>query len=276
VKGVAVARRGFRLADLDLAAALADEQIYQRELAALQIRMLAIQQAYHRQKRRAILAFEGWDAAGKGGAIHRLTAKLDPRGVHVWPIGVPSPEEQGRHYLYRFWRRLPDPGRITIFDRTWYGRVLVERVEGFAEKPAWRRAYEEINDFERTLTDDGIRLVKLFLHISPEEQLRRFEERILSPVKRWKMTPDDFRNRARRPEYEKAADEMFRRTSTKHAPWHVVAGEKKWFARVAVARIVADALAEGVDLEPPPLDAVLRTAIRKAWGKRALKKIGMA
>jgi polyphosphate kinase 2 (PPK2 family) len=270
---VAVAHRGFRLADLDLGAELPDKESYQTEIARLQVRMLEIQQSYFRQRRRAILAFEGWDASGKGGAIQRLVAKLDPRGVHVWPIGAPTPEERGRHYLERFWRRLPDPGRIAIFDRTWYGRVLVERVEGLAEKPAWKRAYDEINDFERMLVDDGVRIVKLFLHVSPEEQLRRFEDRLRSPVKRWKLMPDDFRNHRLRADYEKAANQMFERTSTKAVPWHVVAGERKWFARVAVARVVTDALAEGVDLAPPMLDPALAAAAEEALGRKALRRI---
>jgi polyphosphate kinase 2 (PPK2 family) len=154
------------------------------------------------------------------GAIQRLIEKLNPRWVQVWSVGRPSPEEQGRHYLWRF--GLPLPGNITIFDRTWYGRVLVERVEGLARPKEWRRAHDEVNAFEKMLVDDGIRLVKLFLHMSDEEQLRRFRERVITPTKHWKMTAEDIRNRARRREYLAALDDMFALTSTAAAPWYVV------------------------------------------------------
>jgi polyphosphate kinase 2 (PPK2 family) len=174
--------------------------------------------------------------------------------VHVWSIGPPSPEEQGRHYLWRFWQRLPPPGQIAIFDRTWYGRVLVERVEGLAKPKDWRRAYDEINAFEKMLVDDGVRLVKLFLHISDEEQLWRFHERITTPTKHWKITPEDIRNRARRRDYLAALDDMFAQTSTAAAPWHVVPAEYKWFARLAVAKTAVKALGKGLALGPPLLD----------------------
>ncbi|MBI3706851.1 MAG: polyphosphate kinase, partial [Proteobacteria bacterium] len=163
-----------RLKRLDKDTSLVDKDAYERRLETLQMKMLSIQQAYFHERRRGIVVVEGWDAAGKGGMIRRLTEKLDPRGIRVWPIGAPEPSEQGRHYLYRFWARLPEPGTLVVFDRSWYGRVLVERVEGFAPKAAWRRAYEEINEFERWLIDDGVRLVKVFLHITAAEQVRRF------------------------------------------------------------------------------------------------------
>src|SRR5262245_50449560 len=160
---------GYHPADIGIASPLlynsgmADDSKMEAAFEELEIRMLEIQQAYHRQGQRAILAFEGTDAAGKGGTIKRLVEKLDPRGIKVWPIGPPSADEHGRHYLYRFWARLPEPGTIAIFDRSWYGRVLVERIDGLTPKPAWKRAYREINEFERMLTDDGVRVVKLFL-----------------------------------------------------------------------------------------------------------------
>jgi polyphosphate kinase 2 (PPK2 family) len=245
---------GFNLGELDLDCRLADEASYQQKLHKLQIAMLELEQIYRVERRRGIIALEGWDASGKGGAIQRLTEKLDPRWVHVWSIGPPRPEEQGRHYLWRFWERLPPPGQIAIFDRTWYGRVLVERVEGLARPKEWRRAYDEINAFEKMLVDDGVRLVKLFLHISDEEQLRRFRERIETPTKRWKMTVEDIRNRARRRDYLTALDDMFARTSTVDVPWHVVPAEYKWFARLAVAKTVVKALGKGTRLGPPPLD----------------------
>ena len=214
--------------------------------------MLELEQIYRVERRRGIIALEGWDASGKSGAIQRLIEKLDPRWVQVWSISRPSPEEQGRHYLWRFWQRLPPPGQIAIFDRTWYGRVLVERVEGLARPKEWRRAYDEINGFEKMLVDDGVRLVKLFLHTSDGEQLRRFQERIASPTKRWKMSAEDIRNQARRRDYLAALDDMFALTSTAAAPWHVVPAEYKWFARIAVAKTVVNAFAKGIALGPPP------------------------
>ena len=241
-----------RLRDVDLSARLADEDEYKRRKKALQVRLLEIQQAYLLQGRRAVVVFEGFDAAGKGGAIHRITEALDPRNVKVWLIAAPGETERGQHYLQRFWTRLPQAGEIAIFDRSWYGRVLVERVEKPAEPDEWRRAYREINEFERLLTDDGIALVKLFLHVSPEEQLRRFRERVETPYKRWKITEADFRNRARRKDYVRAVDDMLAKTSTARAPWRVVASDHKWHSRVACMRSVADRLSRRVDLAPPP------------------------
>ena len=185
--------------------------------------------------------------------------------MHVWSIGRPSPEEQGRHYLWRFWQRLPPPGQIAIFDRTWYGRVLVERVEGLARPKEWRRAYDEINDFEKMLVDDGIRLVKLFLHVSDAEQLRRFRERIETPTKHWKINAEDIRNRAHRRAYLAALDDMFAQTSTAAAPWHVVPAEYKWFARLAVAKTIVKALGKGITLGPPPLAPKSSKRPQKSW-----------
>ena len=186
--------------------------------------------------------FEGWDAGGKGGAIRRLTAALDARDYRVIPIAAPTDEERAHNYLWRFWRHLGRAGRVTIFDRTWYGRVLVERVEGFATEAEWRRAYTEINDFERQLTEFGIVLLKFWLHITPEEQLRRFEEREKIAYKRWKLTDEDWRNREKWDLYEPAVQEMVERTSTFDAPWTLVEGNCKRFARLKVLRTVSEAL----------------------------------
>ncbi|WP_119678840.1 polyphosphate kinase 2 family protein [Indioceanicola profundi] len=256
-----------RFADLPMdRSAYGEKQDYEKELARLQETVLHVQQAYWHGGLRAVIVLEGWDAAGKGGAIRRLTEKLDPRGAHVWPIGAPSADEQGRHYLYRFWQRIPSPGTFAIFDRSWYGRVLVERVEGFASREAWTRAYREINEFERMLTDDGVRIVKLFLHITKEEQLKRFEERLKNPYKRWKLTEEDLRNRERWDDYIRAAEEMFDRTSTPDAPWTLIPANYKWHARTAVLRAVVDRLGEGVDVTPPPLDASVQKAAADMLG----------
>lgn len=224
---------------------------YEAELATLQLKMLRIQAAYRAQGRRAILAFEGSDAAGKGGTIRRLTALLDPRGLHVHAVGAPTPQEQGRHYLYRFWRELPVPGHIAIFDRSWYGRVLVERVEGFCDRAAWARAYDEINAFEQQLVDDGAALVKVLLCISKGEQLERFADRLQSPVKRWKFTRDDLRNRKRWDDYVQAMDDMVEKTHTRHAPWIVIGANSKRHARLTALRAITDHLSKGVDLTAP-------------------------
>jgi AMP-polyphosphate phosphotransferase len=269
-------KSGFKLAELDLERRLPDEPSYQQKLRKLQIAMLELQQIYRVERRRGIIALEGWDASGKSGAIQRLIEKCDPRWVHVWSIGRPSPEEQGRHYLWRFWQRLPPPGQIAIFDRTWYGRVLVERVEGLARPKEWRRAYDEINAFEKMLVDDGIRLVKLFLHISDEEQLRRFRERIETPTKHWKMTPDDIRNRARRRDYLAALDDVFELTSTVAAPWHAVSAEYKWFARVSLAKTVVKALGKGLTLGPPPLARDVVKAAAEILGRKERTALGLA
>jgi polyphosphate kinase 2 (PPK2 family) len=267
---------GFKLAELDLERRLADEASYLRKLRKLQLAMLELEEIYRVERRRVIIALEGWDASGKSGAIQRLIEKLDPRWVQVWPIGRPSPEEQGRHYLWRFWQRLPPPGQIAIFDRTWYGRVLVERVEGLARPKEWRRAYDEINAFERMLVDDGVRLVKLFLHISDAEQLRRFRERITTPTKHWKVNAEDIRNRAHRRDYLSALDDMFALTSTAEAPWHVVPAEYKWFARVAVAKTVIKTLGKGITPGPPALAPEVVKAAVEILGRKELAALGLA
>lgn len=242
------------LSEADLNRTISSKAVYEKKLANWQKKMLLVQQAYFRQNKRAIIVFEGWDASGKGGAIRRLTEKLDPRGFRVYPIGPPTKDEQGRHYLYRFQKKLPKLGTIAIFDRSYYGRVLVERVEGFASDHQWQRAYSEINEFERLLSDDDVRIIKVFLHIDKGEQLRRFEERLNNPNKRWKLTEEDIRNREKWHDYEIAIDDMFSQTSTEQSPWHLISGNHKWRARVDVIKTITTQLAEGVDVEPPEVD----------------------
>jgi polyphosphate kinase 2 (PPK2 family) len=201
------------------------------------------------------LVFEGWDASGKGGAIKRLVAPLDPRHVRVAQFAAPTPDEKRHHFLARFWPALPGWGGMTVFDRSWYGRVLVERVEGFATGEQWGRAYDEINSFERTLVDEGAIIVKFWLHVSPQEQLKRFEARAEDPLKSWKLTDEDWRNREKRPQYEEAVEEMLERTDCPDAPWRVIAAESKRFARVEAMRLVNEEIERGMrrwGQEPPP------------------------
>jgi polyphosphate kinase 2 (PPK2 family) len=189
--------------------------------------------------------FEGWDAGGKGGAITRLVAPLDARHVRVKQFAAPTTDEKRHHYLHRFVPALPGWGGMAVLDRTWYGRVLVERVEGFATEEQWRRAYREIDEFERLLADDGMIIVKLFLHISDAEQLQRFERRRDDSLKAWKLTDEDWRNRAKRDAYTAALEEMFERTDTERAPWRIVPAESKRYARVRVMQEVITAIEEG-------------------------------
>jgi polyphosphate kinase 2 (PPK2 family) len=203
-----------------------------------------------------LVLFEGWDASGKGGAIKRLVEELDPRHVRVAQFAAPSHHEKRHHFLWRFWPVLPGWGGMAVLDRTWYGRVLVERVEGFATKEAWQRAYAEIVDLETTLAAEGTIVVKFWMHLSPEEQLRRFEARQADPYKAWKLTDEDWRNREKRPDYEKAVEEMLERTDHARGRWHVIAGDDKRWARVAVVRTVCEAIesaleARGIDPDPP-------------------------
>ena len=205
------------------------------------------------------LVFEGWDASGKGGAIKRVVEPLDPRHVRVVSIAAPTYDEKRHHYLTRFWPQLPGWGGMAILDRSWYGRVLVERVEAFATQAQWGRAYEEIKSFERTLTDEGVVLVKFWMHISPDEQLKRFTAREKEPLKRWKLTDEDWRNRKKRTEYEEAVGEMLDRTSTSFAPWIVVEGDDKRYARVKVVEAVNNALerglrAAGIEVDEDPIN----------------------
>jgi len=223
-------------------------QDYRVQLIRLQVRLGELGFQVYKQQRPVIIAFEGWDAAGKGGAIRRLTERLDPRGYVVYPISAPKGDDAEHHYLWRFWRRLPEAGQIAIFDRTWYGRVLVERVEGFCKEEEWRRAYREINEFERQLVDYGVVLVKFWLHISQEEQLARFEARQETAYKAWKLTDEDWRNRGKWDQYAEAVEDMLLRTSTTIAPWSVVPANDKFYSRVFVLETVVKALEEQLDL----------------------------
>lgn len=255
----------FSLASVDLRRSVSGDA-YQTEEAALQIELKRIQQAYLHTNDRAVIVFEGWDAAGKGGTIRRMATTMDPRGFKVWPIGAPTPVESRHHYLHRFWSRLPGAGEIVVFDRSWYGRVLVERVEGFAQEREWRRAYGEILAFERMLLDDGVRMVKLFLHLSQKEQKKRFVERLENPIKRWKLSYEDFRNREKWSQYESAIEEMVQRTSTARAPWAVLSSEQKKAGRLDALQTIVARLSDGVDLAPRPLDAALLEQARAVLG----------
>jgi polyphosphate kinase 2 (PPK2 family) len=236
----------------DLSLTLPREE-YRERLAPLQVQLRHLAYRLYEQRRSLVVVYEGWDAAGKGGNIRRVTEKLDPRGYHVWQIAAPGGDDATHHYLWRFWRRLlpPDEKQITIFDRSWYGRVLVERVEKFATPAEWKRAYREINDFERQLRDADWLLVKFWIHISKEEQLRRFENREDTPHKQWKLTQEDWRNRDRWEAYRDAVDDMLAKTSTFVAPWTVVEGNCKRWARVRTVSHLVDTLRGALGEESP-------------------------
>ena len=244
------------LETIDLSQSLTREE-YVTDLIRyqLQLRQLAFQ--LYEQKRTLVMVYEGWDAGGKGGNIKRVTEKLDPRGYEVLPIAAPTGEDKTHHYLWRFWRRLrpPDEKQILIFDRSWYGRVMVERLEGFCTEEEWKRAYREINEFERQLVDFGMIVAKFWIHISQDEQLRRFEARQDTPYKAWKLTDEDWRNRERWDQYEAAVNDMLLRTSTLTAPWTIVEGNDKWFARVKTLRTLVELLSQELNYQPsePPI-----------------------
>ena len=219
---------------------------YKSKKKKLQKKLASLQNECYRQKIPVVLAFEGWDAGGKGGAIKRLTQAMDPRGYEVVPVSAPNDLEKSHHYLWRFWNKFPEDGKITIFDRTWYGRVLVERIEGFAREDEWKRAYAEINHMERQLAEHGTVLLKFWMHIDKEEQAARFEQRQEIPEKQWKITDEDWRNRGKWDEYVKAVDEMILRTSTTCAPWTIVEANSKYYARIKILETVVRALKERV------------------------------
>jgi polyphosphate kinase 2 (PPK2 family) len=248
----------------DYEAGVPFEGDYDAALADLQKRLSHLFVANEVHKRKAVILCEGWDAAGKGGAIQRLTAECDPRTYKVWPISAPTEDELAHHYLWRFWRRLPRAGEIAILDRTWYGRVLVERVEGIVVESEWRRAYDEINELESSLVNDGTLIVKLFFHITQETQDARFRARLDHPWKRWKMGPEDLRNRARRDDYLAAYRDMFDHTDTRWAPWTAIDGNDKQAARIAALTRVADALAAALPAAPPKFDPDFEKEARKA------------
>lgn len=237
---------------------------YDDALAKVQKRLSHIHYAHIVHRRRAIILFEGWDAAGKGGIIKRLTGEWDPRYFEVWPIAAPSAEEKAHHFLWRFWRRLPAQHTIAVFDRSWYGRVLVERVEGFATEDEWRRGYDEINAFEAQQVETGTTLIKIFVHVTQETQDRRLRDRIEHPWKRWKTGLEDYRNRARRDQYLEAMLEMFERTDPKHARWTVIDGNDKRAGRIAALTTIADQLEAHVPMQPPELSPEVLAAARAA------------
>lgn len=253
-----------RLSDIDLTASLSKEESEHRILAAqrhlLHLRLVTGGLLGDGQLGPGILVLmEGWDAAGKGGAIKRIVAPIDARHVTVASFGKPSPREFRHHFMWRFFPDIPGFGGMSIFDRTWYGRVLVERVEGFCEPTAWQRAYGEINAIEESLAAEGMIIVKFFLHLSEEEQLRRFEARQLDPLKNWKLTDEDWRNRNKREPYEAAIDDMLANTDTDVAPWHVIAGDSKRFSRVAVLEALNAEIERGMrayGMEPPPSEGL--------------------
>ena len=230
-----------KLKDVDLSPSI-DEEEYRKELKKLQAKLSELHNRIHERKIPVIICYEGWDAAGKGGNIRRVAYPLDPRGFDVHPIASPLPHELNRQYLWRFWTRLPRTGHICIFDRTWYGRVMVERLEGFCSEKDWQRAYNEINEFERQLTDWGAVVIKFWIHIDQDTQLARFTERQNTPEKQWKITDEDWRNREKWLQYEIAVDEMLRKTSTKNAPWYIIESNDKKYARIRTLKIVTEAL----------------------------------
>lgn len=224
-----------------------DRKTYENELEKLQTRLFRLEHELYAARVPALVVYEGWDAAGKGGNIKRLTRGLDPRGYEVVPVGVPSAEEKAHHYLWRFWRDVPKAGHITIFDRSWYGRVMVERVEGFCSEAEWSRAFREITEFERQLADFGTVIVKFWLHIDRAEQLRRLEARQENPYKKWKITDEDWRNREKWDRYETAVVDMLQRTSTTYAPWTILEANSKLYARIKALSTVAEALEKALE-----------------------------
>ena len=231
-----------KLRDVPLEGKTLDEEKYKKELKELQHKLGQLHNRLYRKRVPVIIAYEGWDAAGKGGNIKRLTGALDPRGFEVHPIASPEPHEKARHYLWRFWTRLPKDGHIAIFDRTWYGRVMVERLEGFCSENDWQRAYYEMNEFEQELHNWGAVILKFWVQIDKDTQLARFTERQNTPSKQWKITDEDWRNREKWDLYEQAVDEMLQKTSTTYAPWHILESVDKKYARIKALHIVIDAL----------------------------------
>ena len=233
------------LSGIDLSKSLTEEE-YKTRLKKLQKRLAELHSELYRLRIPVVIGFEGWDAGGKGGAIKRLTSNLDPRGYRVNPTAAPNDIEKVHHYLWRFWNNVPKAGHIAVFDRTWYGRVMVERIEGFCSEAEWRRAYQEINEMESHMANAGAVVLKFWLHIDKDEQERRFRERQANPAKQWKITDEDWRNREKWDQYEEAVNEMLIRTSTTYAPWIVVEGNDKRYARVKVLQTVVDALEKKV------------------------------
>ena len=242
VEEVAVTHNQYKssvLEGIDLSKSLTKAE-YTKRLKTAQDKLFNLHNALYKKRIPLILAFEGWDAGGKGGAIKRVTEKLDPRGYQVVTTAAPNDVERKHHYLWRFWNGIPKNGHIVIFDRTWYGRVMVERIEGFCSKDEWKRAYKEINDFEHHLTSEGAVVLKFWLHIDKEEQEARFKERTNNPEKQWKITDEDWRNREHWEDYKEAVDEMLLRTSTTYAPWIVVEANSKYYARIKILETIIE------------------------------------
>ena len=227
-----------KLKDIELTGKTIDDEEYEKELKKLQDKLSELHNRLYRERIPVIITYEGWDAAGKGGNIKRITGALDPRGYEVHPIASPEPHEKARHYLWRFWTRLPKNGHIAIFDRTWYGRVMVERLEGFCSENDWKRAYNEMNEFEKELSDWGAVIIKFWVQIDKDTQLERFNDRQNNPEKRWKITDEDWRNREKWDQYEDAVNEMLKKTSTAYAPWHILESVDKKYARIKALKIV--------------------------------------
>ncbi len=252
---------------IDLSLSLTQEE-YESSLIRLQVALHRLAYQVYLQQRPVIIVFEGWDAAGKGGAIRRITEKLDPRGFVVYPIAAPSGEDGTHHYLWRFWRRLPESGQIAIFDRSWYGRVMVERIEGFCSEAEWKRAYREINYFERVLVDYGTVIFKFWLHISQEEQLARFQSRDVDKRRSWKLTDEDWRNREKWPLYEEAVNDMLLKTSTISAPWTVIEGNSKTYARIKILQTLVDKLSLELNYDPYTARPITKDKDKKKTKKK--------
>lgn len=228
---------------VDLTLSLSKEE-YKKQLAVLQKKLASLHSQMYLKRIPVVLAFEGWDAGGKGGAIKRVTEPMDPRGYEVIPTASPNDIEKAHHYLWRFWNNMPKAGHMAIFDRTWYGRVMVERIEGFCTEDEWQRAYKEINQMEEHLHHAGAIILKFWMHIDKDEQERRFNERMSNPEKQWKITDEDWRNREKWDAYEEAVNEMIIRTSTTYAPWVIVEGNSKYYARIKVLETIVEALSK--------------------------------
>ena len=239
------------LEKVELTQSLSKED-YEKSLLIHQLALRSLAYQLYLHKKSCVIVFEGWDAAGKGGAIKRVTERLDPRGYETFPIAAPAGDDRTHHYLWRFWRRLPPPDekQVLIFDRSWYGRVMVERIEGFCTEDAWKRAYREINEFEHQLVDSGAVLAKFWIHISKEEQLKRFTERQNDPYNSWKLTDEDWRNRDKWERYAAAVEDMLQKTSTLTAPWTIVPGNDKYYARIHVLETLVKALCAALDVKP--------------------------
>ncbi|MDO4302382.1 MAG: polyphosphate:AMP phosphotransferase [Bacillota bacterium] len=235
-----------KLSEISLDQAVEEEE-YKEELKSLQGQLKELHNRLYRKKVPVVILYEGWDAAGKGGNIKRITEALDPRGFEVCPIASPEPHEKARHYLWRFWTRLPKTGHIAIFDRSWYGRVMVERLEGFCSENDWKRAYNEMNEFEKELHDWGAVIIKFWVQIDKDTQLARFTDRQNTPEKQWKITDEDWRNREKWDQYETAVNEMIEKTSTVYAPWHILESVDKKYARIKALKIVIRELLKALD-----------------------------